>query len=146
METITLNTCCENCNDVSLQTVILNPCDDYVNAPIDVAVAPKGRLLSVTLNLPPVCDTKDVNIGIFLTEVLADGTEIPFAYKVIRRSATGITGACIDDRDCARVNFLIDDDNACAPIRTFNVRTQAHYLSSRQIIGAESCPCNCRAT
>lgn len=137
--------CCEAYNGQTLFPVTLNPCDDYVPVSTDVAVAPKGKKIAVNLNFPAVCDTKDVNVGVYLTETTT-GTEVPFAHKVIRRSAAaGGTGTCLDDRDCNCVEFFIDDyaDTAvaCATPRTFNVRVKAHYID-QNLTTDDDCSCN----
>jgi len=54
--------CCEECNGDTLKTVTLSPCDDQavVNYNPSVVFQPRGRKISVNLNLPAVCDKKDV--------------------------------------------------------------------------------------
>ena len=142
------NECCENCSNTATTTPELTtfaPCDDHKEPSVDVVVAPKGRRLSVQLRLPQVCDKKDVNVGIFVSEVFNPGTaneiEVPFAHKVIRRSATTKTGTCKADRDCDCVDFMIDDDSACTATRYFRVRTQAHYLDTNADAAPQMCQC-----
>lgn len=135
--------CCEGC---SYKTVQLTGCDDYeeVNyADNELVFTPRGRKISVNLNLPAVCDKKDVVIGVYLTEVQQNGTEKAYAHRVIRRTAGGTSGSCVDNRDCNCVDFFIYDETACSTTtRTFRVRTKAHQLDN-DYTTADNCSCNC---
>lgn len=135
-----LKPCCETCGQ-QYEEATFYACDDVHTVENDVVVVPKVRKLSVKLDLPEVCTHKDVNVGIFVTEVKATG-EIPFAHKVIRRSAKAASGACKDDRDCDCVNFMIDDDATCPNQRVFRVRTEAHYVDAEEDF-EDACTCSC---
>lgn len=147
--------CCEACDD-DYEEFNFESCDvSYVAKPVDVVVVPTGRRLSVHLNMPSVCQSKDVLVGVFVNEVMNYGDpvnemEVPFAHKVIRRTATDLTtpSKCKDDRDCDCVDFMIDDDDITTDVtgsacnaRYFRVRTQAHYADA--INEQQQCPCNC---
>lgn len=135
--------CCEACNPNHTE-VTVKPCTDYVEKTVDVVVDPKGKILAVNLNLPLVCNTKDINVGVFVTEVVL-GQEKPCAHKVIRIPATksGPGGSCQDNRDCHCVEFMINDnaDTVCKE-RKFRIRTKAHYVDTATD-GPQRCSCQC---
>lgn len=134
------STCCEECNEDEYTDFPTTPCNDSVENTVTPRILPKGRMLFVTLDTPKVCNTKDINIGIFVTEVQDDGSETAFAHRIIRRPATGTSGDLVDDRDCSCVQFMIDDDETTAAIdRTFRVRTVAHYVDKP----TDSYQCQC---
>lgn len=137
----TTNPCCEACNANMFVEFPTTPCDDYVEKVVTPVLDPKGRRLSVHLDMPPVCHKKDVVVGIFVTEVLVDGTEQAVAHKIIRRPAIGNTNVCVDDRNCDCVDFMIDDTVAtiCKP-RLFRVRTKAHYVDKTTDV--QQCQCD----
>lgn len=135
------NPCCEASCSQQPTEVIFEPCDDVKTKEVEVGVAPKGRKLSVKLNLPPVCPKKAINVGIFVTEVVG-GKEVPFAHKVIQRPATGTNDTCTDDRDCDCVNFMIYDNTPCASQRTFKIRTEANYVDTATDF-SDDCKCSC---
>lgn len=139
--------CCEACDTIGYDEVQIAPCEDRVISEPTVVVAPRGRTLSVNLDFPRVCKKKDINIGVFVTEVMDDGTEVAFAHKVIRRTATDpASEGCADDRDCSCVDFMIDeneeDATPCTTIRTFRVRTKAHYIDSSEDAVSQQCECD----
>ena len=136
------NPCCEASCSQEPEVVMFEPCDDVKTKEVEVGVAPKGRKLSVKLNLPEVCPKKAINVGIFVTEVV-EGGERPFAHKVIQRPATGTSGTCKDDRDCDCVNFMIYDNIPCASTRTFKIRTEAHYVDEATDF-SNDCKCDCQ--
>ncbi len=136
------NDCCDDCDD-DYTDLVTTPCNDSVEATVSPTILTKGRMLFVTLNTPPVCHMKDINIGVFVTEVHEDGSETAFAHRIIRRSASGQTRDCVDDRSCNCVQFMVDDDETTACTnRTFRVRTVSHFVD--QPTDTHQCQCgNC---
>lgn len=141
--------CCESCNP-DPTTYTLTACIDHEEKDVDVQVDGHGWRLSVNLNLPPVCDNKDVNVGIFVTEVVQDPKyptdstktiEVPFAQKVIRRPGNGTTKTCKEDRDCHCVDFMIDPATTLCGTRIFKVRTKAHYVNKLTDV-LQQCQCS----
>nr|WP_303244136.1 hypothetical protein [uncultured Cellulosilyticum sp.] len=135
------STCCETCNNDYEEAVIDSSCEDYVEQTVTPTLLSYGRRLAVHLDMPPVCQKKDINVGIFVTELQSDGvTEVPFAHKIIRLPATATGNSCANDRDCHCVNFMIDDTaaTACAA-RTFRIRTIAHYVDNNDV---QQCQCD----
>lgn len=138
--------CCEPC-DIPV-TAYIDGCEDHKEVEVDPRIKSKGRVLAVNVDLPQACKNKDINVGIFVTEVFNVGQkgeyEKHFAFKIIRRVATDPTvAACQDNRDCNCVNFLIDDDDTtkCAK-RTFRIKTEAHYVAREKDTNPK-CECGC---
>lgn len=134
-------TCCESCNEGFDEAVINSACDDYVEKTVTPSIDSYGRRLAVNLNMPPVCEPKDVLVGVFVTELQEDGvTEVPFAHKITRLSSNSSGTGCADTRNCSCLNFLIDDDTTTAcTSRTFRIRTLAHYADND---GVQTCQCD----
>lgn len=140
--------CCEECpTSGNYVEAIVEGCTDNTRIELtedNINLESTGRVLAVDISLPAVCDSKDVNIGIFVNEVLLDEDENefeqPFAYKVLRFSAADDPeGTCLEGRGCSCVEFMIDDDTPQCETRTFRVRTKAHYVSTTN----PRCDCDC---
>ncbi len=130
--------CCEDCNDDDFVDFPTTSCQDIAEDTVTPEILQKGRMLFVHLNLPTTCNTRDVNVGVFVNEVLETG-EVAVAHRVIRRTAAGCTGECGEDKSCNCVKFMIHDtaETACRD-RTFRVRTVAHYVDQED---TQHCKC-----
>lgn len=134
-------TCCESCNTGFVEIPITSACDDYVEEEVTPSIDSFGRRLAINLTMPSACQSKDILVGVFVTELQSDGvTETPFAHKIIRLPANSSSAGCAVTRSCSCVNFLIDDDTTSGcTTRTFRVRTLAHYADTDPV---QTCQCD----
>lgn len=140
--------CCEDCDD-NPTPVSICPCENkVVAAPVIATPKPSGRILSANISLENTCRSKDVNVAVFLNELIpvpgGEPIETPYAFKIIRMPALPCegSGCCgCETRTCHCVEFEInDDDTTKCMTRNFVIRTKATTVLS----GDEpTCPCEC---
>lgn len=131
--------CCEDCNEDDFVEFPTTQCQDIAEDTVTPEILQKGRMLFVHLNLQNTCNTKDVNVGVFVNEVVGTD-EVPIAHRVVRRTSAGSTSHCAEDKSCNCVQFMINDteETACLD-RTFRVRTVAHYVDQAE--DTQQCQC-----
>lgn len=118
--------CPEECADPVDVTV--SGCSDSVAVDAgEICVAATGRLLAVSFKLARVCPLRDVAVGVVVSEMMGDGTEVSRGFKAFTVPAQG--GRTCGDINVQCVRFVLPDDTAnaglCTP-RRFRVRVLAN--------------------